>query len=139
MFVKSSAGGVSVNGLGLLEKMLGKHFTAGEMMACKIYPMEIYNGSTAGAVRVVQGVLANSLSLDYAKLSLAALEKQLSMALEELGIVQLFDSDGLGKVAIYRGGSHLRIVLDGDHQDLNWLYVGDNVASDVQSFLEPVA
>lgn len=76
--------------------------------------------------RLIVGKYVDTLDLDYTQ-SLENLQKDIELALPSLmANLSVFDNVAdIGDVLVYRGGSHIDIVLDGK-RSLDWLRIEDH-------------
>lgn len=100
----------------VFEKLTGRKFSNAELLHTKVlaFPEE-------GKRRVVYGLLAEAIDIDYSQKSLSALGEQIKLAL--CNIERVVPRAFVGQnIRVYEGGNHLDIINDGVGS-MGWLIV----------------
>lgn len=104
----------------VFEKLTGRKFSDADLLHTKVlaFPEE-------GKKRVVYGLLAEAIDIDYSQKSLSELGEQIRLALSN--IERLAPKAFVGQnIRLYEGGNHLDITNDGVGS-MGWLIVEDHL------------
>ena len=100
----------------VFEKFTGRKFSTGELLPTKVFAMPEERKK-----RVVYGLLADAIEIDYTQKSLADISEQIKLALCK--IERVVPKVFIGQsICVYEGGNHLDIINDGVGS-MGWLIV----------------
>ncbi|KOC22241.1 hypothetical protein GL58_07165 [Comamonas testosteroni] len=104
----------------VFEKLTGRKFSDAELLHTKVlaFPEE-------GKKRVVYGLLAEAIDIDYSQKSLSELGEQIRLVLSNIERVAPKAFVGQN-IRVHEGGNHLDIINDGVGS-MGWLIVEDHL------------